>query len=126
MRFSESPGQIVDNSFVFIEYVQWKDIFSNNTMVRVPYVKPVPDSITVAYAVNESDKFQLNRHVREFKLENNYLLWSKFLRKKCLQYFFGGILFLMIAGKIAKNHRTRQNFVPHGITFSKAYSPYDQ
>ena len=31
-------------------------------MVRVPYVKPVPDSITVASAVHERDKFQLNRH----------------------------------------------------------------
>jgi len=39
--------------------------------------------------------------IREFKLENNYLLWSKFLWEKCLQYFFGGILFLMIAGKVA-------------------------
>ena len=34
----------------------------NNTMVRVPFVKPVPDSITVASAVHERDKFQLNRH----------------------------------------------------------------
>ena len=39
--------------------------------------------------------------IREFKLENNYLLWSKFLWEKCLWYFFGRILF--------QNHRTRKN-----------------
>ena len=39
MRFSESPAQIIDNTFVFIEYVQWKYIFSNNTMVHCPLSK---------------------------------------------------------------------------------------
>ena len=28
--------------------------------------------------------------------------------------------------KNCKNHRARKNFVPHGIKFSKACSPYDQ
>ena len=37
LRFSESPRQIVDNSFVLIEYVQRKDIISNNTTMCVPY-----------------------------------------------------------------------------------------
>ena len=36
LRFSESPGQIIDNSFVF-EYVQRKYITSNNTTMCVPY-----------------------------------------------------------------------------------------
>ena len=45
--------------FVFIEYVQWKYIFSNNTTVCVSYVKPVKQitflchsiAITSAHAV---------------------------------------------------------------------------
>lgn len=36
-----SPGQIIENIFLFIEYVQWKYIFSNNTTVCVLYVKLV-------------------------------------------------------------------------------------
>ena len=36
MRFAESPGQIIDNVFDFIEYLQWKYIFSNNNFgVRI-------------------------------------------------------------------------------------------
>ena len=37
LRFSESPGQIIDNSLVLIECVQRKYIISNNTMMGVPY-----------------------------------------------------------------------------------------
>ena len=37
LRFSESPRQIVDNSFVLNEYVQRKYIISNNTTMCVPY-----------------------------------------------------------------------------------------
>ena len=39
------------NIFVFIEYVQWKYIFSNNTTVCVSYVKPVKQITFLCHSI---------------------------------------------------------------------------
>ena len=46
LRLSEGTqySASIDDIFVSIEYVQQKYIFSNNTTVCVPYVKPLPQN----------------------------------------------------------------------------------
>ena len=57
LQFSESHAQIIDDAFIFIEYMQWKYIFSNNTMVYVPYAQPVKQ-ITLNFVIqNKQTRF---------------------------------------------------------------------
>ena len=76
--------------FVFIEYVQWKYIFSNNTTVCVSYVKPVKQitflwhSITITSAVITKDYPSWQAFEREgkgsFRRERNARgAWSRAL-----------------------------------------------
>ena len=76
--------------FVFIEYVQWKCIFSNNTTVCVSYVKPVKQitflwhSITITSAVITKDYPSWQAFEREgkgsFRRERNARgAWSRAL-----------------------------------------------
>ena len=52
--FRKYPVLGIDNIFVFVNYVQWKYIFPNNTTVWVPYVKPVIHCIPFCFWVKEA------------------------------------------------------------------------
>ena len=89
-----SPGQIIENIFFFIEYVQWKYIFSNNTTVCVLYVKPVSflfHSITSVTNCSD-DRSEVNLSWRRFTLKEIF----------AMIFFFGENLLLWITGKIPK------------------------
>lgn len=111
MRFAESPGQIIDNVFDFIEYLQWKYIFSNNNFgVRIlsktgkRMIFSLPNDNK-----HRSTQFLICTAVflcREFRLENICSGVKLIFVGKCSQeIFFAATYFCWLLKKLQKSQK---------------------